>query len=100
MNCPEPIAEPVLAIIRHSLLQARMAGWEGDAELCAVLMDHIHNLPDLLSDYSEERLAYYWDTERPVFVDRVPADVSNPYLPLWDDLQQCGNLTEATATDT
>lgn len=99
MNCPESIADAVLAIIRHSLLEARMAGWNGDAELCAVLMDHIHNLPDLLSDYSEERLSYYWDVERPSFINRVSADVSDPFIPHWENLQKSGQLTETTATN-
>jgi hypothetical protein len=100
MTCPQPIADAVLAIIRQSILRARAAGWDGDAGLCAVLMDHIHNLPGLLTDYSEERLDYYWDTERLSFIDRVPVAISDSFMPLWEKLQKSGSLTETTANNT
>ena len=38
------------------------------AEQCALLADHIHNLPDLLKDYQPKLLDYYWNTERTSFL--------------------------------
>jgi hypothetical protein len=70
MTCPNPIAEVVLDILRQGLLVCRAAGWAGNAEQCARTADHLHNLPDLLADYSPEKLTYYWDVERPSFAAR------------------------------
>ena len=64
MNCPPEIADMLLEILRTGLLRIRPHAWPGEAELCAIEADHIHNLPDLLADYLRDKLVYYWDVER------------------------------------
>src|SRR5262245_18964015 len=71
MNCPPDLADAILAIIQVGVLRARAAGWEGDARRAAAEADHVHNLPDLLREYSDERLRYYWQVERPAFLNRA-----------------------------
>ncbi|MGC1720755.1 MAG: hypothetical protein WA746_17385 [Isosphaeraceae bacterium] len=51
MHCPAEIAEVILPILQYGLIRVRAFAWQGQAELCAVEADHIHNLPDLLADY-------------------------------------------------
>ena len=63
-------------------------GWGGDGSRCAVEADHVHNLPALLIDYSDERLRFYWEVERPSFMKRCrPADLKG-YEPLWAELEE------------
>src|SRR5690242_16044628 len=61
MTCPPGVAEIVLEILTMGLLRIRMAGWSGEGRICASEADHLHNLPELLSAYSPERLSYYWE---------------------------------------
>lgn len=62
-------------LIRCALLRIRNAGWKGDAALCAIEADHIHNLPGVLNpelstDHFEGLLQFYWNTERPVYLEQ------------------------------
>ena len=67
-SCPQNIAEPLLEILQTGLLAIRATGFAGQADACAVHADHLHNLPSLIEDYSEDRLLYYWQVERASFV--------------------------------
>lgn len=98
-ECPQTIANVLIGILRVSLLHTRAAGWSGDADLCATLTDHVHNLPGLLLDFSPDRLDYYWDTERPLFISRVPTETSQVYEALWEELSRCGALDQTTTTN-
>jgi hypothetical protein len=85
MACPPEIARILLAIIQTATLHIRAAGWSGDAKRCAAEADHIHNLPGLVADYSQEGLRYYWQVEKPSYerlLDRPPTS----FQPLWDEL--------------
>lgn len=68
MKCPDNIAEVLLEVLRVALVRIRMRGWNKDMEQCAIEADHVHNIPELLARYSPEKLSYYWETERPIFV--------------------------------
>jgi hypothetical protein len=87
MTCPQEIAAIVTEILRTGLLQIRIAGWSGDSNLAAQLADHLHNLPNLLQDFSEEKLTFYWDVERPSFRDSVDDSLVKPYTDLWAQLE-------------
>jgi hypothetical protein len=65
MKCPETIAEVVLEIITIGLLRVRHHAAAGDSHRCLIEADHIHNLPNLLANYSPELLRFYWTVERP-----------------------------------
>jgi hypothetical protein len=71
MSCPPKLAEAIEAILSLGLLRIRSAAWAGDAARCAWEADHLHNLPGLLTQYSPERLTYYWQVERPGFLQRA-----------------------------
>jgi hypothetical protein len=88
VNSPQGIAAIVAEILRTGLLQVRIAGWSGDSSLAAKLADHLHNLPNLLSDFSQEMLTFYWDVERPSFRDSVDDNIVKPYIDLWAQLEQ------------
>jgi hypothetical protein len=88
MNCPAEIAEIILDILAHGVLRARAAGWSGDSRRSALETDHIHNLPDLLRNFSSERLQYYWEVERPSFVSAVGSGKQAEFEPLWQRLEE------------
>jgi len=85
MNCPPEIAEILLELLRTALLRIRSLAWAGDSRRCAAEADHVHNLPDLLSNFSPERLHYYWTVERPAFLSDPGAD-DPQFQELWNRL--------------
>jgi len=87
VTCPPDVATILLEILGQGVLQARAAGWAGDAARAAVEADHVHNLPGLLADYCPARLRYYWDVERPAYLARTAADRATAFRPLWERLQ-------------
>ena len=96
MPCPPDVAATLLEILSQGLLRARAAGWAGDAAGAAAEADHVHNLPGLLADYSQERLWCYWDVERPAFSDRA-ADRAAAFRPLWERLRSHAERLAPTA---
>jgi len=86
MHCPAEIAEVVLPLLQNGLLRVRALAWQGQAELCGVESDHIHNLPDLLADYTPEKLHYYWNVERPEYIRHVGVDQLDGWEELWQRL--------------
>ena len=86
MHCTAEIAEVILRILQNGLLRVRALAWQGQAELCGVESDHIHNLPDLLADYTPEKLHYYWNVERPEYIRHVGGDQLDGWEELWQRL--------------
>lgn len=87
MSCPSEVADILLAILTMGLMRVRALAWDGRSALCAIEADHIHNLPELLRNYSQELLLYYWDVERPSYVQQVPEDHLAGWEPLWEKLR-------------
>lgn len=67
MNCPPPIADIFLDILRTGILWIRATD---DGEFTTLLADHLHNIPSLLKNYRPELLKFYWEIERPSFIRR------------------------------
>jgi len=91
-RCPDEVAQAVLEIIRWAVLSIRVAGWRGDANYCAIEADHIHNLPDLLSNYKPDKLDYYLRIERLSYLSQVHEALPNvnaeAYQAQWQRLEQ------------
>jgi len=86
MDCPKSIRDLVLELLRVGILRCRAFAWSKDPNRCAVEADHVHNLPDLLADYSPEKLQYYWDVERPSFLDSTAEGDHVQFEALWQQL--------------
>jgi hypothetical protein len=87
MGCPPEISEIVLKILETGLLRIRSLAWSGQANRCAIEADHIHNLPDLLADFSHERLSYYWNVERPSYIAQGSEEQISEWETIWQRLQ-------------
>jgi hypothetical protein len=69
--CPQHIAEPLLEILRLGLLAIRAAGLSNRGDVCAIHADHLHNIPGLIEDYSDDRLLFYWQVERVCLIEKL-----------------------------
>jgi hypothetical protein len=98
MQCPIEIAEVILPLLQNGLLRIRALAWQGHAELCGVESDHIHNLPDLLGDYSPEKLHYYWNVERPEYIRQMEVNPQDGWEQLWQRLADRMNQEHALAS--
>ena len=63
MKCPNEIQEHLLAILEMGVLNIRFLLDKKDYDLSRIEANHIHNLPNLISHFSYERLAYYLNVE-------------------------------------
>jgi hypothetical protein len=70
-ECPEPLRQALLDLLAWTLLSIR--NQSADANLCYAYADHMHNVPDLLAHFHPDRLAFYWEIERPAFVRYLKA---------------------------
>ena len=85
MNCPPEIAAILLEIIARGILRIRAAA--ADPDRCFIEADHIHNLPNLIGDFSPQLLAYYWEVERASFISQTSEALLAGFEPLWRDLR-------------
>jgi hypothetical protein len=85
VTCPPDVARVILQILQVAVLRIRAVGWGGDGSCCAEEADHVHNLPALLIDYSDDLLRFYWEVERPSFMKlgRPTSRAMNPSGRSW-----------------
>ena len=86
MPCPPEITGILTAILTTGLLRIRAWCWRTDAARCTVEADHLHNLPGLLANYKPELLDYYWQVERPCFIERSTPEDIKAFEPMWQEL--------------
>jgi len=76
-----------LDIVSRGLLNARAAGYAGDAAQAAAEADHLHNLPELLQHLENEALhAYYWECMRPSYLGESKPEYAKGFSDLWAEL--------------
>jgi hypothetical protein len=87
----DEIKRILLDILRVGLLRIRAYGNSELAEACSLEADHLHNLPVLIRSLSREELLFYYNVERPAFLNATTANVDE-FHQLWDQL---GRLIQA-----
>lgn len=76
-----------LDILYRGLLNARAAGYSGDAAQAATEADHLHNLPELLRHLDDEALhTFYWEGMRPSYLGESKPEYANWFAPFWAEL--------------
>jgi len=68
------------AILGFGLLAIRAAACRGDATVCEIEADHLHNIPSLLDEPDQARHLYYVQAERPDYLDRIREHADRNYL--------------------
>lgn len=61
----------LLEILRIGLLRIRAFGSAGNAQACSIEADHLHNLPAAIESRRRDLLLYYYNVERPAFIERT-----------------------------
>ena len=92
MTCPPEIASILLQMMTTGFVRIR--SWADDPARCLALSDHLHNLPELVRDFSPARLSYYWNVERPSFLRRCVGEDRRAFEPSWEELQPFVRLIE------
>jgi hypothetical protein len=87
MTCPREVTAILLEIVHSGLLNARLAGWSGNAAQAATEADHVHNLPDIIADYTPGRLRYYWEVERTCYLANPRPVLVASFQDHWDRLR-------------
>ncbi|TAK20549.1 MAG: hypothetical protein EPO40_31300 [Myxococcaceae bacterium] len=76
-----------LDILYRGLLNARSAGYAGDAAQAATEADHLHNLPELLRRLDDEPLhAFYWEGMRTSYLGESKPEYAVRFTELWEEL--------------
>ena len=70
-NCPDEPLAAIAELLRIGLLRVRRAAASGDAALCMIEADHLHNLPVLIERFSDELLNFYLTVERPAYLAQL-----------------------------
>jgi len=85
MSGHDEIRRILLDILQVGLLRIRGYGNSGLAEACSLEADHLHNLPVLIQYLRREDLLYYYNVERPCFLNLVTSNV-DAFKLLWEQL--------------
>jgi hypothetical protein len=82
-TCPEELRLAFHELLYYALLSIRSNC--SDSRLVFVHSDHVHNIPTLLSRFTPDLLKFYWEIERPCFLQNLPPDTNAPALfqPFW-----------------
>jgi hypothetical protein len=91
-----------IQILQYGLLSLRNAGLQGMIEYCAIEAEHLHNLPTLIGESNERRHEYYFERERPCYLEQVDRSVPGldftlrRYEECWRELR---DLTEPSGPE-
>ena len=90
---PKSVRDVLLDILYRTMLQIRIAGWGGNAELCAAVADQGRNIPAIVETGKPELLDYYLDVEVPCFRSRVTAEDCRFFEANWSLLEKWRRTT-------
>lgn len=85
MTCPPEIASILLRMMTMGFLAIRNCA--DDSVRCLALSDHLHNLPDLVCDFSPSQLTYYWEVERSCFIRNSVKKEWTIFESFWEELR-------------
>jgi len=105
MNCPDELLTPLAELLRIGLLRVRGAAGAGDAPLCMIEADHLHNLPALIGHFSGDLLHFYLTVERPAYLAQLDRHVTatthhrdvRQMEPLWSALERAAHVQTGSA---
>lgn len=73
-------------ILSESLLRIRLQGALGDHKSCEIEADHVHNLPNLLMNFSDKLLGFYYNVERKQYLAQSGGKYPQSYDVDWETL--------------
>lgn len=85
---PDDVRHAFLEMLYFTLLSIRATK---EDDIVFILSDHAHNLPRLIDSFTEEAFRYYWEVERPCFLqalERVGHQPFGPFQEYWAVLKR------------
>jgi len=64
----QEIRSAITNILHTGLVSIRCQGARGWSQYCKIEADHLHNLPQILFNFSEPLVDYYYRIERPIYM--------------------------------
>ena len=99
MNCPKEVSDILLDIIYMATLRIRSEATNGDARRCGIEAYHIHNLPNVLKDFSKDLLMHYYELEVRAYVTSSDGVNIQCFEPLWNKLARYIELNRLNAPE-
>ncbi|HEX3627410.1 MAG TPA: hypothetical protein VH280_18545 [Verrucomicrobiae bacterium] len=73
----------IAEILKIALLTIREKSAGGDSKTCEIESDHVHNLPDLLVNFTDELLRFYYTVERREYLAEIGDVAAERYKESW-----------------
>ena len=86
MQNTNQVRDILLRLCSTALLRIRSFGGRGEADMCAIEADHVHNLPALVDNFSFLALSRYYVLDRPGYLKR--ATKPEEFYPIWEELRE------------
>lgn len=99
MNAPNAVAGAIMGIVADSLLRIRAFAQQGECERCMIEADHVHNLPALMTNFSDALLRFYYFTERASYIRGGRAHDFEMFEPHWAVIESYLNSTQDAADE-
>lgn len=88
MRSPDDIQTQLLTILEIGIVNIRSHCWAQRYHLCGVEADHVHNIPDLVENFSADKLAYYLEVEVAQYLREMGGNVRDDLRAPWDALKR------------
>ena len=63
IECPDELITCFSSILKQGILNIRLHAEERDSQACFIEANHIHNIPELIRDFSFDLFEYYLTVE-------------------------------------
>ena len=87
MTCPEEVRVQLLTILTIGIRSIRSCCETGQYGRCKVEATHIHNIPELMQDFSADKLGYYLEIEAPEYVRDIGGNPVRELRAPWESLK-------------
>lgn len=88
MTCPEEVRIQLLIILNIAIRSIRSCCEIGEYGRCKVEATHVHNIPDLMQDFSVDKLGYYLEVEVPEYVRDIGGNPVRELRAPWESLKR------------
>jgi len=88
MSAPKAIQDALTEIVYYGILMIRMEAKGGNSVRCAIEAEHIHNLPNLINNYSDDYLLCYYPKDVQSYLAATKSTNVNCFRPAWMIIDQ------------
>lgn len=82
-NAPKQIQDALTEIIYYGILMIRSEAKVGNSARCLIDAEHIHDLPNTINEYSDDRLLCYYPARVQAYLSATKGANVNCFRPAW-----------------